>query len=339
MSVLVVEAREPGISLDLKDVLTGRRFHVLEQSASWSLQPADLYFTRVVTMGDVSVMFGGAPLVVPPDWHTRIIDWREKIFGKRLATRQNLVDFDIEVREMYLMVAEQLRNPAPLKLRNTDGDDLEPTQMTFDVDVPVAEAFEKLKPLAIARDGEHTDEVEYDESGAMRGATLSWVKDGNRQQKQWTNTILGSLVLAPGRLTAEVNSKRRADHLVREIGRRFGRAATLRERTVVNVDEMLAARAQSRATGELAEPAPDSHEARPPEFLEMERALFRQHLAQWIDMRVPALGNRTPRQAVRTAGGRERVEALLARFARNAGRRPVDVQDVLADLRTQLGLG
>ena len=70
----------------------------------------------------------------------------------------------------------------------------------------------------------------------------------------------------------------------------------------------------------------------------MERELFRQHLTQWIDMRVPALGNRTPRQAVRTAGGRERVEALLAQFARDAGRRPVDVQDVLADLRTQLGL-
>ena len=43
-------------------------------------------------------------------------------------------------------------------------------------------------------------------------------------------------MLAPGRLTAEVNSKRRADRLAREIGRRLGRAATLRERTVVNVD-------------------------------------------------------------------------------------------------------
>jgi SEC-C motif-containing protein/ankyrin repeat protein len=47
MSVFAVEQVTPGRSLDLKDVLTGSRFHVLEQGASRTLRPADLVFARV----------------------------------------------------------------------------------------------------------------------------------------------------------------------------------------------------------------------------------------------------------------------------------------------------
>ena len=66
MSVFAVEQVRPGRSLDLKDVLTGRRFHVFEQGASQSVRPADLIFTRVVTIEGVSPMLGAAPFIVPP---------------------------------------------------------------------------------------------------------------------------------------------------------------------------------------------------------------------------------------------------------------------------------
>lgn len=70
LSVLAVEHVTPQQSVDLKDVLTGRRFHVLEQGASQRLQPADLLFTRVLTLDGASIMFGAAPFIVPPRWHT-----------------------------------------------------------------------------------------------------------------------------------------------------------------------------------------------------------------------------------------------------------------------------
>ena len=69
MSVFVVEHANPGRSLDLKDALTGVRFHVLEQGASQNLRPADIVFTRVLSVGGVSLMFGAAPFIVPPRWH------------------------------------------------------------------------------------------------------------------------------------------------------------------------------------------------------------------------------------------------------------------------------
>lgn len=38
------------------------------------------------------------------------------------------------------------------------------------------------------------------------------------------------------------------------------------------------------------------------------------HLAKWSDEPVPALGGRTPREAVEDGSGRERVAALLRSF-------------------------
>lgn len=58
----------------------------------------------------------------------------------------------------------------------------------------------------------------------------------------------------------------------------------------------------------------------------------------WVDTKVPALGNRTPRQAAKTARGRERLAALLADFARTAERSPSVVGADVEALRRRLGL-
>src|SRR6185437_5864032 len=49
-SFFAVEASEAGRSIDLRDILTGRRFRVLEQSASRTLRTGDVTFTRVLTV-------------------------------------------------------------------------------------------------------------------------------------------------------------------------------------------------------------------------------------------------------------------------------------------------
>ena len=54
--------------------------------------------------------------------------------------------------------------------------------------------------------------------------------------------------------------------------------------------------------------------------------------------RVPALGNKTPCQAARTADGRERLEALLGQFERDAADVPSSVAAHLSAIRAALGL-
>jgi len=44
MSVFVVVRVDPGRSADLRDILTGRSFPVLEHRATKGLTPTDLYF-------------------------------------------------------------------------------------------------------------------------------------------------------------------------------------------------------------------------------------------------------------------------------------------------------
>ncbi len=46
------------------------------------------------------------------------------------------------------------------------------------------------------------------------------------------------------------------------------------------------------------------------------------HWEGWVDMKIPALGLRTPREAMRTADGREAVEALLIDFERGKAIQP-----------------
>ena len=58
---------------------------------------------------------------------------------------------------------------------------------------------------------------------------------------------------------------------------------------------------------------------------EVQRVLaesMRSHWEGWVNMKIPALGNRTPREAVRPADGREAVEALLQDFERERGIQP-----------------
>jgi hypothetical protein len=182
---------------------------------------------------------------------------------------------------------------------------------------------------------DHVDEIMRDESGAITTAVLSWIKAGNKQHKDWDNTILGTLRLRPGGLLAEVNSLRRAARLKREISKHLPGTAILVDTKVIDPSEALAERQRQRTSGALGdEPSRET----PPELRAIEDDLVRRHWEEWLDTRVPALGDRTPRQAARSAGGRERLEALLAEFARDAesGRRGAAPHVAL--IRERLGL-
>ena len=56
---------------------------------------------------------------------------------------------------------------------------------------------------------------------------------------------------------------------------------------------------------------------------------MRQHWENWLDERLPALNNQTPRQAARTAAGRKRLEALLAEFEWRGGAPVQQLRDAL----------
>jgi hypothetical protein len=67
--------------------------------------------------------------------------------------------------------------------------------------------------------------------------------------------------------------------------------------------------------------------------------VMRNHYRAWVDAKLPVLGNRTPRQAVRDPDGREAVAALIDQIERDGPKLtpPVD-PDIVRELRETLGL-
>lgn len=138
-------------------------------------------------------------------------------------------------------------------------------------------------------------------------------------------TIRGRVWLANGELHLECNSSERAD--------------ALRARIEEACDGLVQHRAR-----EHADPQSEALDvAGPPALLspEMEQLALewkKRHYADWIDHALPALGGARPRDAVRTAAGREAVDLLLKEMEnlerRGAGAAAFD----FGTIRRQLGL-
>ena len=115
-------------------------------------------------------------------------------------------------------------------------------------------------------------------------------------------------------MTVQVNSAQRATKIRKTIEKRLGAGVRFK------VDEITPFRSREawESAGERPSPPP-SQEAlmKNPEVQQLLAETMRSHWEGWVDMKIPALGNRTPRETVRTADGREAVEALLKDFERN----------------------
>lgn len=94
---------------------------------------------------------------------------------------------------------------------------------------------------------------------------------------------------------------------------------------------------QAAASKEVRDPSPPLDV--PPEVVtELMQATLTQHMTQWVDEKIPALGDKTPRAAVRSPRGRERVEVLLRDQERAFERMPHVGAFNLDFVRTELGL-
>jgi hypothetical protein len=127
--------------------------------------------------------------------------------------------------------------------------------------------------------------------------------------------VLGNVEITPKAVTLSVNSERRAER-----GRALLEPALsgLVRPPFVERQELEQALAERRDR-----PKPSSGLSR-----EEERAIVQQsleaHYRQTLDQPLPLLGNISPRQAVRTPRGREKVAAWLKMLENNGMRRPAD---------------
>lgn len=326
---------EPGRSLRTRDLFTGLEHDVREASASRTLRVGDAFFGQVVSVDGVTVIESCSALVIPPRDKLALIDFREDVSDGRPFSTEMMRDWDIEVREAYLDLADHLLNPPPPRFRNTDGEDIVFHRLHFEIESP-REAFDALGDLALDETVEELLEGADFEDGELRRATITWKVAGNPTHGGWENTVLGHIEIDGRELRAEVNSARRATRLRDVIEERLGERVRHVRTEVERVPD---------ATDEegTSAPATDAGE-RPgwldePEVLEQVRQVVAAHYESWVDESIPALGGLTPLEAVREPVGREKVEALIDDMERSGPemRPPVD-PSVFTRMRERLGL-
>jgi len=314
VSFHLITGVDPGHSIDVEDLLTGTTRTLLERSASQTVQRGGVVFGRAITVGGISIMTGMGVTLLPPAWRIDIMRLRQRFEDATgPLTRERVLLLDDVLRRYYLTIADQIFNPAPPQLRNTDGDPFVQATLHFDLRCSPDEALIALRSLS-----QHVDDEDAihnrtaDEAGSLRAFSLDWTKRGNRLHKSWDNTILGHIDVDGATLTATVNSNRRATRLRKQIERRLGEFAALQRIVTEPMEALLAKSSASRDSD--VRPLPSVIDP------ELTAQFLDQHWDDWLDSPVPALGHLTPRQAVKTPAGRAQVEALLDDFAWHAGR-------------------
>jgi hypothetical protein len=304
---------EEGKGMRLRRHETGEELFVQDVSSSRQLVRGDYLLSRVVQEGERNV-FSGSGLTVPRNMVADLLDWiREDRRKTGLDRAAHLKARWPAIRRFAMELPE--RKWQQLRLTNTDGDPIEFQKAVFTVlnGQAVSEAFASCPALIDDGDGRFT-----------------WLRG---DPGSTNNTVLGNLRLSEDRLTLECNSRNRLAAGKQLLGDIAG--AHLRHLA----DEIISIEELKRQASTRASARPE--DAVPPEIANplIEQMLDR-HYSTWPDTPLPALGGKTPREAVRTAEGRRQVENLLLDFEnqsehdRRAGRPAYD----FSRIRRELGL-
>ncbi len=314
----VLEA-EPGRQIFLQDVLSGSRIMVQERTGSRHVKASDIVFGRAAVIDGIGMIVGLSPYVIPPGCKPMIIEFRGRMKEEAPTISDEVLnDWEFEIRQLFLEIDRVLFS-AP-KICNTDGDPLEFRKVVYDID-SAEEAFKKLVSLCVTTKASvFRNEAERDAAGHIRRAEITWDRKGHNGDPGLSNTILGRIVIEDGRLTAEVNSARRAKIIRGKIEAKLGVGARFRMEEIGNLEKMMG---DEKLTGRSAQRSTE-HDAlmQNPEIRRHMADMIRKHWENWVDMQVPALGGRTPREAVLTSDGIEAVEALLAQAERSGENDP-----------------
>ncbi len=336
-SVVLLEASAPiSIPIGLKPKIVEKRQLLLADEAIERKEfDAKLAEERAANAGDVEFE---DKMDVKAETAPDEVDPSSRADAERTLDRHSLLRYDFSNRELYWELVLPLLNPAQPRLHNTGGDPLSMQRLIFAIESP-ADTFAALKTLAIGHsEGEMLRDAEHSADGALERVEFHWTKPGNSRHKGWETTMLGRIEINGTQMAAEVNSAERAAEFKRLVKERLGKKAQYRVTEIKSMERLLSeARAKpprQSAQDELDQAALMAQ----PDLQAQLRIMMKQHYAAWVDEKLPALQGKTPREAVRTKAGKEKVDALVRDIERMGQSMGGYDASVIADLRKALGL-
>lgn len=309
---------QPGTSMVLRDLLSDAApVTVREKSATRTLKQWDRIAVRVVPERDHHVISGA---LLP--FRSEAVDFLfaglrdalklKKRDALRLTRDQLLGCAPIFTSAWLFIEIDRALTPAQPQFTNSDGDDVLFHELCYPLasgvtQKAVAERLDRVK-------GFLPEGPKFWNWLAVRKGRGGKAGGGIMLDTQMEGaTVLGSLELTGKTLLVTVNSAERAAKVQKLIGAAAGDLLRAPLTTIRTVEQM---RADQRRNGPS-----DAADEIPPEIAhQLMRDHLDKHYRETLDAPIPALGGKSPRQAVRTAAGRAKViEWLKMLENRSAG--------------------
>jgi hypothetical protein len=337
ISLYEVSGLVPGESMLLRDLVRGGEpVRVSEKRGSEGLRPWDRIATRIIPLGDTTLISGtllhferdaadallaslqkiqkGAPREVASALKEFGIEADAGVLSGLLTPDEVLARAAFMFTNLWLSGALEAEEDAELpELLNSDGDPLEIT--TLHVPLRPGVTAQKVRGALAALPALRPAGPNFWNWLAEPRAEPKTVPQRARGLSLTTSmddgaTVLGTLELKGRRLTLEVNSAPRAERgramLEPVLAGLVGPALT--ERT--DLEEALA----------VKRPPPEPTGLTPEEEREVIQEAMHQHYTRVLDQPLPALGGKSPRAAVKTPTGREKVAGWLKTLENSSSR-------------------
>ncbi|WP_117196260.1 hypothetical protein [Rhizobium terrae] len=320
MSLYEVSEIVPGTSLVARDLIRGGEpIAVSEGTATKTLKQWDRIAARIVPLAGKNV-FGGGLLPFTPEATEALFDGLRNTFGKKNAKKLPAInDADLQsVAFMFTLswlfdtLERTMEMPA---LQNSDGHEL----VFHDVRFPLASGTTQKDvtaqlntiPGLSTENGKFWNWLELEPkptANARAGQTFDITLDEGAR-------ILGNIELKGKFLHLATNSAERAQEGTNLIQQRLGNLVRAPLTEIRTVEQMIAERPARKRQERASEIPPEIAEQVVHQFLDRQ---YRETLDQPVGM----LGNKTPRQAVKSAAGRKKVVEWLKYLENHSSRHP-----------------
>ncbi len=274
--------------IELVDLVTGWRVFVQEKSATHTVERLDTILGWIIPLDDHHELTSICG--VPRPHAEAVLVAIEKVLRREKEAHPELPD-EVALRRAAAPAQRSLRKAIegwqPPRMVTMDNEEIVLCEAIFDIHD--ARAVEQR-----LRDHPDVDD---------EGGRFVWQDRKGRAPLGPGPLVLGIIRIKEGRLRLEVHSKERLER-----GKAFltGLLGDLGRHRLDGIKDLDAAMSETAAAGP---PPPDDL----PEEVQAEilSNFMQDRLLQWIDEAIPALGGKTPRQAVKTRAGRDKVIAML----------------------------
>ncbi len=285
-SFFEVEEVFPKKGCQIKDIFTGEPFNVRDSASSDQIKPLDIVSARPIKTGSTHY-FSGVILVYPPalkpiimDFFNREFKEYKKRFGKKQTLRTYLKDWGFLI-ENY--IEDTVKNP---RFLTPEGDELVSASSTYRLKNynRALEALRGIKSLKEIEGG--TDELRV----------FSWVRRGR-------NKISVTIEIENDKITIESYSVDLLFRVKNLLERKLTGLITYQKDKVRQLDSFIDRKEQKTQKPDKLFPGLKNKNEL--------NGVLDEYYDDWVDKPLERLHGKTPREALHTKGGREKLNSIL----------------------------